>query len=90
MLKSYENTLVIQSLTLRRILLPLVTEIALGEVNQADSWERRGKLFSVAFITFDFQTGLLLLKKKKIIFWYYFLIKTKAYVRSVLVIIVDL
>ena len=90
MLKSYENTLVIPSLSLRRIPVPSVIEIALGEVNQANSWERRGKLFSVAFITFDFQTGLLLLKKKKFIFWYYFLIKTKAYVRSVLVIIVDL
>ena len=64
LLKSYENTLVIPSLSLRRIPVPSVIEIALGEVNQANSWERRGKLFSVAFITFDFQTGLLLLKKK--------------------------
>ena len=63
MLKSYDNTLVIQSLTLRRILLPLVIEIALGEVNQADSWERRGKLFTVAFIAFDFQTDCYYFKK---------------------------
>jgi len=69
LLKSYENTLVIPSLSLRRIPVPSVIEIALGEVNQANSWERRGKLFSVAFITFDFQTGLLLLKKKKKLFF---------------------
>ena len=68
MLKSYENTLVIHSLSLRRILDPLVIEIALGEVNQATAG-RGGKLFTVAFITIDFQTRLLLLKKK-----FYFLV----------------